>query len=107
MIHSALHRPVLMAGVDRGLAKAMAAALSLGLGWMGGALSWALLGRLREHRTEPAGLCDWLLWAYLVGEGVVLGKDGSLLTGWSYRGPEIRAQGLKTARQLADVVEGQ
>jgi hypothetical protein len=37
------------------------------------------LGRLREHRTEPAGLCDWLLWAYLVGEGVVLGKDGSLL----------------------------
>jgi type IV secretion system protein TrbE len=66
----------------------MAAALSLGLGWMGGALSWALLGRLREHRTEPAGLCDWLLWAYLVDEGVVLGKDGSLLTGWSYRGPD-------------------
>jgi type IV secretion/conjugal transfer VirB4 family ATPase len=69
----------------------MAAALSLGLGWMGGALSWALLGRLREHRTEPAGLCDWLLWAYLVGEGVVLGKDGSLLTGWSYRGPDTSA----------------
>ena len=66
----------------------MAAALSLGLGWMGGALSWALLGRLREHRTEPAGLCDWLLWGYLVAEGVVLGKDGSLLTGWSYRGPD-------------------
>src|SRR5260370_31384557 len=66
----------------------MAAGRSLGLGWMGGALSWALLGRLREHRTEPAGLCDWLLWAYLVGEGVVLGKDGSLLTGWSYRGPD-------------------
>ncbi|HEY6322270.1 MAG TPA: hypothetical protein VJA16_12000 [Thermoanaerobaculia bacterium] len=66
----------------------MAAALSLGLGWMGGALCWALLGRLREHRTEPAGLCDWLLWAYLVDEGVVLGKDGSLLAGWSYRGPD-------------------
>src|ERR1700676_424100 len=69
----------------------MAAALSLGLGWMGGALSWALLGRLREHRTEPAGLCDWLLWAYLVDEGVVLGKDGSLLAGWSYRGPDTSA----------------
>jgi len=64
----------------------MAAALSLGLGWMGGALSWALLGRLREHRTEPAGLCDWLLWAYLVGEGVVLGKDGSLV-GTSAKSP--------------------
>ncbi|MBV8201433.1 MAG: hypothetical protein JOZ15_12490 [Acidobacteria bacterium] len=63
----------------------------LGLGWLGGALSWALLGRLREHRTEPAGLCDWLLWAYLVDDGVVLGKDGSLLTGWSYRGPDTSA----------------
>src|SRR5260370_22482361 len=66
----------------------MAAALSLGLGWMGGALTWALLGRLREHRTEPAGLCDWLLWAYLVGEGVVLGKDGSLLAGRGHRRPD-------------------
>ncbi len=59
----------------------------LGLGWLGGALSWALLARLREHRTEPAGLCDWLLWAYLVDEGVVLGKDGSLLAGASAPGP--------------------
>jgi type IV secretion/conjugal transfer VirB4 family ATPase len=66
----------------------MAEAMSLGLGWLGGALSLALLGRLREHRTEPAGLCDWLLWAYLAAEGVVLGKDGSLLTGWTYRGPD-------------------
>ncbi len=67
------------------------ATFSLGLGWTLGALSWALLGRLREHRSEPAGLCDWLLWAYLVGEGVVLGKDGSLLAGWSYRGPDTSA----------------
>jgi hypothetical protein len=64
---------------------------TLGVGWLGGALSWALLGRLREHREEPAGLADWLLWAYLVDEGVVLGKDGSLLAGWSYRGPDSSA----------------
>jgi type IV secretion system protein TrbE len=70
---------------------AIGASWPLGLGWLGGALSWALLGRLREHRTEPAGLCDWLLWAYLVDEGVVLGKDGSLLAGWSYRGPDTSA----------------
>ncbi len=75
----------------------MAAAVSFGLGWLGGALSWALLGRLREHRTEPAGLCDWLLWAYLVDEGVVLGKDGSLLAGWSYRGPDTTSA---TAEEL-------
>jgi len=82
----------------------MAAALSLGLGWMGGALSWALLGRLREHRTEPAGLCDWLLWAYLVGEGVVLGKDGSLLTGWSYRGPDTSAATVEDLDALSSHV---
>jgi type IV secretion system protein VirB4 len=70
---------------------AIGASWPLGLGWLGGALAWALLGRLREHRTEPAGLCDWLLWAYLVDEGVVLGKDGSLLAGWSYRGPDTSA----------------
>jgi type IV secretion/conjugal transfer VirB4 family ATPase len=71
-----------------GAMSAMGAMGPVGLGWMGGALSWALLGRLREHRRQPAGLCDWLLWAYLVDEGVVLGKDGSLLAGWSYRGPD-------------------
>jgi type IV secretion/conjugal transfer VirB4 family ATPase len=78
----------------------MAMDLALGLGWLGGALSWALLGRLREHRSqaaEAAGLCDWLLWAYLVGDGVVLGKDGSLLAGWSYRGPDA---GSATAAEL-------
>jgi type IV secretion/conjugal transfer VirB4 family ATPase len=41
----------------------------LGLGWAGGAATWALLGRLAEHRTAPAGLCDRLLWAYLVAGG--------------------------------------
>lgn len=73
------------------------AALTVGMGWLGGALSWALLGRLREHRTEPAGLADWVLWAYLVAEGVVLGKDGSLLAGWSYRGPDTSSA---TAQEL-------
>src|ERR1700724_1128698 len=72
-------------------------ALTVGMGWLGGALSWALLGRLCEHRTEPAGLADWVLWAYLVAEGVVLGKDGSLLAGWSYRGPDTSSA---TAQEL-------
>src|SRR5260370_24174516 len=82
----------------------MAAGRSLGLGWMGGALSWALLGRLREERTEPAGLCDWLLWAYLVDEGVVLGKDGSLLAGWSYRGPDTSSATAEDLNALASHV---
>ncbi len=62
--------------------------LSLGVGWLAGLAGSAVLGRLREHRKEPAGLCDWLLWGYLVEDGVVLGKDGSFLLGWSFRGPD-------------------
>jgi type IV secretion system protein TrbE len=80
-----------------GLEAAPGALGTLAAGWLGGALSWALLGRWREHRSEPAGLADWLLWAYLVDEGVVLGKDGSLLCGWSYRGPDSSAA---TAEEL-------
>jgi type IV secretion/conjugal transfer VirB4 family ATPase len=76
----------------------MAEAVTLALGWLGGALSRALVARLREHRTEPVGLCDWLLWGYLVAPGVVLGKDGSLLAGWSYRGPDTTSA---TAEDLA------
>ncbi|HYL06656.1 MAG TPA: hypothetical protein VE075_11485, partial [Thermoanaerobaculia bacterium] len=85
-------------------APALAALWPLGLGWLGGALSWARLGRLREHRTEPAGLCDWLLWAYLVDEGVVLGKDGSLLAGWSYRGPDTSSATAEDLNALASHV---
>jgi type IV secretion/conjugal transfer VirB4 family ATPase len=66
----------------------MPEALTFVLGWLGCAGARAVLARLREHRTEPAGLCDWLLWGYLVAPGVVLGKDGSLVAGWSYRGPD-------------------
>ena len=50
-----------------------------------------LLARLREHRAEPAGLADALNWGFLVAGGVVLQKDGSLLAGWRYRGPDATA----------------
>lgn len=46
---------------------------------------------LREHRNEPADPADLLSWAFLVAPGVVLMKDGSLLAGWRYRGPDTTA----------------
>lgn len=61
------------------------------LGFGAGAGACKLLGRLREHRTEPAGLDDLLGWGFLVEEGVVLQKDGSLMAGWQYRGPDLRS----------------
>jgi type IV secretion/conjugal transfer VirB4 family ATPase len=47
--------------------------------------------RLREHRREPAGLADLLGWGFLVADGVVLQKDGSLLAGFEYAGPDVTA----------------
>lgn len=49
------------------------------------------LKNLREHRSEPRGLADLLNWAFMVDDGVILQKDGSLLAGWKYRGPDVSA----------------
>jgi type IV secretion system protein VirB4 len=42
-----------------------------------------------EHRTKPRGLADLLLPHALVEDGILLQQDGSLLTGWTYRGPDM------------------
>jgi len=65
--------------------------LSTAAGFAGGAATAQLLGRLREHRTAPTGLADLLGWGFLVDEGVVLQKDGSLLAGFAYTGPDVSA----------------
>ena len=53
---------------------------------------------LREHRPKPQGFADLLNWAALVGEGIVVNKDGSFLAGWTYTGPDLDAA---TAEELA------
>lgn len=63
--------------------------ISMLLGAAAGVTSTALLSRSREHRSEPHGLADLLNWAFLVDEGVVLEKDGALLAGFRYRGPDF------------------
>src|SRR5579863_1560123 len=42
-----------------------------------------------EHRSKPRGLADLLLPFALVEDGILLQQDGSLLTGWTYRGPDM------------------
>jgi type IV secretory pathway VirB4 component len=42
-----------------------------------------------EHRRKPRGLADLLLPFALIEDGVLLQQDGSLLTGWAYRGPDM------------------
>lgn len=71
--------------------------LSVLLGLGAGAGGAAFARSLREYRSEPADPADLLGWAFLVDEGVVLMKDGSLLAGWRYRGPDTTAA---TAQEL-------
>ena len=42
-----------------------------------------------ESRRRPHGLADLLLPFALIDDGILLQQDGSLLTGWSYRGPDM------------------
>ena len=42
-----------------------------------------------EHRANPRGLADLLLPYALIDDGILLQQDGSLLTGWTYRGPDM------------------
>lgn len=43
---------------------------------------------LKSFRTKAAGLPDLLNWAALVDEGIVMGKDGSLMAGFFFRGDD-------------------
>ena len=63
--------------------------ISLLLGSAAGAGAATLLSSTREHRRAPAGLADLLQWSFLVDDGVVLQKDGALLAGCRYRGPDL------------------
>src|SRR5215208_244226 len=71
--------------------------LSLLVGGAAGLGVSTLVSRTREHRTRPAGLSDVLNWAFLVGDGVVALKDGALLGGLRYRGPDL---GSATAAEM-------
>ena len=44
---------------------------------------------LAEYRRTATRLADFLPWAALVGEGVVLNKDGSFQRTVRFRGPDL------------------
>lgn len=46
---------------------------------------------LRQFRKTPKGLPDLLNYAAVVDEGVVIGKDGAFMAGWTYRGDDYSA----------------
>jgi type IV secretion system protein TrbE len=59
---------------------------------------------LAEYRKKPQTLADFLPWAALVAEGVILNKDGSFQRSARFRGPDLDsatpAQLIATAARL-------
>ena len=45
-------------------------------------------GSLARYRSRAPGFCDLLNWAAVPEDGIVLGKDGSLMAGWVYEGED-------------------
>ena len=43
---------------------------------------------VKKHRSQDAGLSDLLIYAAMVEDGVIVGKNGSLLAAWIYRGDD-------------------
>lgn len=46
---------------------------------------------LREYRSADQGIADRLNYALMAGNGVMLNKDGSLMAGWYFRGPDMES----------------
>lgn len=42
--------------------------------------------RLKKHQSAEAGLADLLNYAAVVDDGVIVGKNGSFMASWLYRG---------------------
>ena len=47
--------------------------------------------QITEHRSRARGLADLLLPFALIEDGILLQQDGSLLAGWSFRGPDMHS----------------
>jgi type IV secretion/conjugal transfer VirB4 family ATPase len=55
--------------------------------------------RLKKYRAPDAGLADLLNYAAMVDDGVIIGKNGSFMAAWLYRG-EDNASATEAQRNL-------
>ncbi|MEJ2116617.1 MAG: hypothetical protein P8Y36_01430 [Alphaproteobacteria bacterium] len=44
---------------------------------------------LKPFRGSEPGVADLLPWATLMDDGLVINKDGSLMAGWTFKGPDV------------------
>lgn len=54
--------------------------------------------RLKQFRSPSPGFADLLPYAAEIDDGIILNKDGSLMAGWTYQGPDVESS---TPEELA------
>lgn len=59
-------------------------------------------GLITFFRDPSPGVADLTNWAALIDDGVVMGKDGSLLAGYYYRGPDVASATAAERSYLAN-----
>lgn len=57
--------------------------------------------RLKPYRDPAKGFSDYLNYAALIDDGIILCKDGSLLAGFWYRGPDIASRTMAQREDLS------
>lgn len=55
--------------------------------------------RLKKHQSAEAGLADLLIYAAVVDDGVIVGKNGSFMAAWLYKGAD-NASATDTEREM-------
>lgn len=75
----------------------MIQAITIGIALLGAMLVLILFARIRavdaelklkKHRAKDAGLADLLNYAAMVDDGVIVGKNGSFIASWLYKGDD-------------------
>ncbi len=59
---------------------------------------------LKAYRKNAAGLADFLPYLFLVDDGVVVNKDGSLLAGWEFKGKDTASSTMEELLHVSEQV---
>ncbi|MDR8093097.1 conjugal transfer protein TrbE [Burkholderia gladioli] len=60
--------------------------------------------RLKKHRSKEEGLSDLLIHAAVVDDGVIVGKNGSLMAAWLYKGDDAGSSTDEERNQVAATI---
>jgi len=61
------------------------------------------LHSLKPYRSRAPGFPDLLNWGAVVGDGIILNKDGSLMAGYFYRGQDLAAVPPAEVNQICGI----